>query len=194
MSFNRLKYDSCNLKKNNEESIGPGNYMIDTPLISDKVFNDNPKIVNQKSGVSIPKNVDWRFYNGPIDIESSLWNLNEPSSKCNKYKPPSYMSSEVVNPKIINFPSEDTRLSNPVMKEASCNRFETLCLNPQENIFFPTDSMVSTRIVFKDNHRPMIHKPNVNDMNPNEKMRSSPMINNVSGNFTEPMYQYDVCG
>jgi hypothetical protein len=194
MSFNRLKYDSCQLKKRNEESGGPGMYMIETPLIPDKVFNDNPRVVNQKSGAFIPKNVDWRFYNGPVDIESKLWNLEEPFSKCTPYQAPTYMDSETVIPEVIHFPSDDTRLSNPMLKEASCNRFESLCLNPQANIFFPMDNMVSTRIIFKDNHRPMIPKPKINDMNPNEEMAPAPSIQNVSGNFTGALYQYDVCG
>jgi hypothetical protein len=194
MSFNRLKYDSCQLKKQNDESSGPGMYMIETPIIPDKVFNDNPRVVNQKLGASIPKDVDWRFYNGPVDIESKLWNLEEPSSKCTSYQSPSYMRSETVEPEVIHFPSLDTRLSIPMLKEASCNRFESLCMNPQEHIFFPLDHTVSTRIVFKDNHRPMIPKPKINDMNPYEEMMNQAPIQNVSGNFTGALYQYDVCG
>ena len=37
--------------------------------------------------------------------------------------------------------------------------------------------------------------PNINDMNPNMPMRPCPKISpNVCGNYTEPLYQYDVCG
>jgi len=32
------------------------------------------------------KNVDWRFFAGPIDIDSELKNINKPYSKCSKYK------------------------------------------------------------------------------------------------------------
>ena len=31
MSFNRLKYDTSEVKKYNIESTGPGNYLYDTP-------------------------------------------------------------------------------------------------------------------------------------------------------------------
>ena len=48
MSFNRLKYDRCNISKYNQESTGPGNYMTGTPIMCNTCFNDNPRIINQK--------------------------------------------------------------------------------------------------------------------------------------------------
>jgi hypothetical protein len=37
--------------------------------------------------------------------------------------------------------------------------------------------------------------PNVNDMNPYGELKPCPKISpNVCGNYTEPLYQYDVCG
>ena len=84
MSFNRLKYDNCEVKKYNQESLGPGNYLYDTPIITDNCLNDNPRVINQKVGVSLNSNVDWRFYSGPVDVESELFNLNRNSSKCPK--------------------------------------------------------------------------------------------------------------
>ena len=50
MSFNRLKYDRCNITKYNQESTGPGNYMTGTPIMCNTCFNDNPRIINQKEG------------------------------------------------------------------------------------------------------------------------------------------------
>ena len=55
--------------------------------------------------------------------------------------------------------------------------------------------MISTRLLFKDNHRPSVINPNVNDMNPNETLRPSPKVSgDVVANHIEPLYQYDVCG
>ena len=55
--------------------------------------------------------------------------------------------------------------------------------------------MTSTRILVKDNHRPSVVLPNVNDMKPYEKMRECPKLaQGICGAFTEPLYQYDVCG
>ncbi len=51
MSFNRLKYDRCNITKYNQESTGPGNYMTGTPIMCNTCFNDNPRIINQKESL-----------------------------------------------------------------------------------------------------------------------------------------------
>jgi len=62
-------------------------------------------------------------------------------------------------------------------------------------VTFPGNYNTSTRIVVKDNHRPSVVMPQVNDMNPNEEMVPCPKISpNVCGNYTQPLYQYDVCG
>lgn len=232
MSFNRLKYDNCETKKYNQEMVGTGNYLLDTPIMCNNCYNDNPRIINQKNGVSINSNVDWRFYYGPVDIESELLNLNRRASNCpsNKYMPkcdPDACSNQgeicgagvieeckdsknplrnpwnrpgdnnLVNFENCFFPTEDTRLNNPStnLRGTGWNRFDPLCKDPQAQISFPGEFMTPTRIIVKDNHRPSIVAPKINDMNPNEKLRDCPKINkNVCGNFTNPLYQYDVCG
>jgi hypothetical protein len=234
MSFNRLKYDNCEVKNYNQQSTGPGNYLYDTPIMCDNCLNDNPRIINQKKGVSINSNVDWRFYYGPVDVESELFNLNRPSSNCpsksyipncdpksctnqgeicgtgglescndlndpnnplrNSWNRPG--DNNLVNFKNCFFPTEDTRLSNPStnLRGTGWNRFNPLCKNPQEQVTFGGQYMTSTRLVFRDNHRPSVVEPNINNMNPNEEMRESPKINSVSGNFTNSLYQHGVCG
>lgn len=89
MSFNRLKYDVCEQKQYIKESVGPGNYHVNQPLICATYFQDNPSIKMQKNGVSMDGSVDWRFYNGPVDVESELKLLTRPASRCpsNKYMP-----------------------------------------------------------------------------------------------------------
>lgn len=61
MSFNRLKYDNCETKLYNQESTGPGNYMIETPKECKLCWNDNPRIINQKVGDSLNSHVDWKI-------------------------------------------------------------------------------------------------------------------------------------
>lgn len=89
MSFNRLKYDTCEQKKELNESLGPGNYQMNTPVVCSNCLQDNPRIMAQKTGVSMNGNADWRFYSGPVDVESELRNINYPASKCpsKKYMP-----------------------------------------------------------------------------------------------------------
>ena len=83
----------------------------------------------------------------------------------------------------------------PVLRGTGINRFNHLLFDPQKQCMFPGEYLTSTRIVFKDNHRPCVTKPKVNDMNPYEKQEKCSKINgNVCGNFTKPLYQYDVCG
>jgi hypothetical protein len=199
MSFNRLKYDTCEIKQYNKESTGPGNYLYETPLICNNCFNPNPSIINQKTGVSINNNVDWRFYSGPVDIESELLNLNKRASRCPEEK---NSLGNLENDKLFNFPNcyfptEDTRLSNPStnLRGTGWNRFDPLCHDPQYQISFPGESMTPTRLVVKDNHRASVVPPKVNDMNPYQDMSPCPKISpDVCGNYTGPLYQYDVCG
>jgi hypothetical protein len=89
MSWTRLKYDTCEQKKAVHESVGPGNYRVEEPLNCGACFQSNPSIIMQKSGVSLQGGVDWRFYNGPVDVESDLRNLNRFASRCpsDKYIP-----------------------------------------------------------------------------------------------------------
>lgn len=232
MSFNRLKYDNCETKKYNQESSGPGEYMYNTPKDCKICWNDNVRIINQKVGDSMNSNVDWRFYNGPVDVESDLFNINRRSSSCpsNKYTPNcdpknfnnqgepcgsgviqscNKNNSELRNPwnrandnNLTNFENcyfqtEDTRLSNPNsnLRGTGINRFNPLLFEPQDKCMFPGEYLTSTRLVFKDNHRPSVVSPKVNDMNPYLKQESCPKIDkNVCGNYTKPLYQYDVCG
>lgn len=89
MSFNRLKYDRCESKEYNKQTVAPGDYYMKTPIMCNNCFNDNPWIQNQKTGVSLNSHVDWRFFAGPVDVESDLLNLNRSSSRCpvEKYTP-----------------------------------------------------------------------------------------------------------
>lgn len=89
MSFNRLMYDYCEGKKSLLESTGPGNYMNNTPVICGNCLQTDPNIIPNRTGASMNSNVPWRFYAGPIDVESELLNLNRAASKCpgNQYKP-----------------------------------------------------------------------------------------------------------
>lgn len=232
MSFNRLKYDECETKKYNKETSGPGNYMYNTPKDCKICWNDNPRIINQKVGDSMNSNVDWRYYAGPVDVESDLFNINRRSSSCpsNKYSPncgpndcnnqgepcgagviedcnnknnnlrnPWNRSNDnnLTNFENCYFDTEDTRLSNPNsnLRGTGINRFNHLLFDPQEQCMFPGEYLTSTRIVFKDNHRPSVTQPKVNDMNPYEKQEPCPKLDkNVCGNYTKPLYQYDVCG
>lgn len=89
MSFNRLNYDTCESKIAVKESVGPGLYQMGTPILCNTCYQDNPQIINQRGGVSMNSNTDWRFNSGPVDVETDLFNINRPATNCpsGKYEP-----------------------------------------------------------------------------------------------------------
>lgn len=174
--------------------------------------------MNQHNGVSMPRNVDWRFYTGPVDIESDLMGVHRIASRCpsKKYVPGNmdglgtneFQSTRTFDPQAITqmvntpcekFPTEDTRLSNPScnLRGTGINRFEDLCLDPQANIFIPTQVCMNTRMMAKDNYRPRPTVPKVNNMNPNMgplPCKSIPNYQGVCANYTTPLTVYNKCG
>tara|TARA_B110000967_G_C18816741_1_gene526517 strand:+ start:623 stop:1249 length:627 start_codon:yes stop_codon:yes gene_type:complete len=167
MSFNRLDYDKCSYKQEISESIGPGEYQLNTPFIScDDCYNRDPQIIMQRSGASVAKNMPM------IDVDSELININRKLSNCSndsfipKFNKEGEIdnSIEVVNFKNCDMPTtENTLLSNPPcnLKGTGWNRWEWLCQDPQAKVEIPFDYNISNRMVFKDNHRPVV--PNLID-------------------------------
>ena len=89
MSFNRLNYDMCAEKQSIKQSKGPGLYNVNTPVDCNQCHQTNPMVINQRGGTSLNTGVDWRFYTGPVDVESELMGVNRPASRCPKqqYEP-----------------------------------------------------------------------------------------------------------
>jgi hypothetical protein len=182
MSFNRIKYDNNQYMQDQQDSQKIGLYNYNTPIITNNCFQSNPRIMQQRNGVSLSKDVDWRFNHGPVDIESDLRNNSDPlkgdfRQKVNYNKGLTHFDD-------CNLPTDDTRLSNPVLRGISIDRFNPLCQNPQNNIIFPGANLISSRTLMKDNHRPLYAVPAVNSMNPNDH---HDIINN-----TNPVYENSI--
>lgn len=226
MSFNRLAYDTCESKVAIKESVSPGLYQMNTPVLCNTCFQDNPQIISQKGAVSMNANTDWRFYAGPVDVETDLLNINRPATRCpdGKYEPRcpncnvvisgqpcgqgvsnvclncratlpkgAMCNQDLVNLPDCHFPVENTRLSNPpsTLRGTGWNRFEYLCLDPQDNVLFPGEYDVPTRLVLRDNFRPCVRKPKINSMHPDEKWNNRcEQLNIGSGmhGYGEPLY------
>ena len=89
MSFSNLRYDTEEQKERLKQSIEVGNYKYKQPLNCGACYQNNPMIKMQKSGVSMDGSSKWRFYDGPVDVESELRNLNRIAVKYSsgKYTP-----------------------------------------------------------------------------------------------------------
>ena len=104
-----------------------------------------------------------------IDVDSELMNLTRSASNCpsKKYVPDGSQCGKVNKEEQLQhgkdcfFTVEDTRISNPAcnLRGTGWNRFEWLCLDPQDRVLIPFDYNISNRIVVKDNHRPCIPTP-----------------------------------
>ena len=168
MSFNRLNYDTCSYQHSLAESVGPGEYMLtEPPNVTSPCFAESPQIRLQRQGVSVTREMPL------IDVDSELMNLTRSASNCpsKKYIPNGEQCDEskkleeaknnLVHGDDCYFTVEDTRLSNPAcnLRGTGWNRWEWLCLNPQERVLMPFDHNINNRLVAKDNHRPCIPKP-----------------------------------
>ena len=89
------------------------------------------------------------------------------------------------------FNQEHTRLSNAPcnLRGTGWNRWEWLCINPQERVEIPFDWNVSSRTLAKDNHRPCIPTPL--DQTPAMPLGGElpcPKLSGVCGNYIQPLY------
>ena len=189
MSFNRLNYDTCAYKRILSESTGPGIYQLNKPQIDceqcypypptvrlqsqgDSVFSDQSRIDTDSELIGITR----KYSRCP----TKKYIPNCPYCKCSTGYPCGQgvatacgscaeklkrgemcTENKLRHWKDCFIPSEDTRFSNPVsnLRGTGFNRWEWLCLDPQEKIFHPYDFNINNRLIVKDNHRPIIPTP-----------------------------------
>jgi len=150
-------YDTCDERTRLAESMAVGNYALQVPVPAFPCYPANPQIIAQKAG-----------FISNVNVESQLFNMNVPATRC------------PIQPEQINGPSQygyepdceipiqNTRLSNPpcTLRGTGWNRFDPICMNPQDQIFFPGEYQIPTRLVFRDNHRPLLPRVRINSMDP----------------------------
>lgn len=165
MSFNRLKYDEKTSKHELLESIGTYEYQIGTPLQTENCFPTDTSNIIQRNGVSVDASRPM------VDVNSDLLGINRKLTKdpSEKFLPKLDKEGNLVSddsPKLHykdckNETTEYTRLTNPSsnLRGTGWNRWEWLCLDPQERTEIPFDFNISNRIVVKDNHRACVPNP-----------------------------------
>lgn len=188
MSFNRLNYDTGAYTQELNQSVGPGVYKLGEPQIScEQCYPYPPSVRLQSQGNSIDKTkflidvdsellgLNRRKSKDPSKnyvpcCPESVCTSGQPcgqgviggcKTKKNLKRGQRYPDDNLRHFKDCFIPAEDTRLSNPAcnLRGTGWNRWEWLCLDPQERIEVPFDYNISNRIIVKDNHRPCIPKP-----------------------------------
>ena len=179
MSLNSLHYDTCASYQRAVDSVGPGQYFIGVPSnrpSCTSCFAPDPRVRIQRTGYrpGITPIPDY-YENTPerplVDTESDLLGHQVLASRCQE--PRSRLAvgdnnleegtiSETNNVETVScgLEADDTRLSNPAstLRGIGFNRWNPLCKNPQETPVQlpPFVNNVSSRILMKDNHRPIV--------------------------------------
>jgi hypothetical protein len=165
-SFTSSLYDSCNIEKKNQESIGPYNWITDSVHeSSNKCFvQQSPFMQNQFQ--SIPYNL--------VDIESDLRNQTMLLSRCPdvKYNPAKREKSEglpcdcehckklkkSINECTSTFLTPNyTRVQKPcnIFSGININRFHPLCDELQDANYIQSNDYIgtNTRLLIRDSFR-----------------------------------------
>ena len=172
MSFTRQNNDTGAYEQHLSESVGPGLYKLNEPAVScEPCYPWAPTVRLQRQGNSIDTSKNL------IDIDSELLNITRKDSKCpskqylpkceggacDQLKTQKGFCKDTCNTNFKDcfFHQESTRLSNPActLRGTGFNRWQWMCKDPQNDVFAPFDTNVSTRLLARDNHRPCIPTP-----------------------------------
>tara|TARA_B110000208_G_scaffold116960_2_gene143312 strand:+ start:71 stop:748 length:678 start_codon:yes stop_codon:yes gene_type:complete len=216
MSFTGTKYDLVATGIEARNSVNQGLYYLNEPRINCTGCYPYPPTVRlQKMGDSVVPT------NELVDLESELKgqtvgrapyilskNPNAQYMPNGEYNPTQDNNFKTHNLKDCFFPKEYTRLDNPAsnIRGMGPNRFQWLCLNPQDKVAFNTgDSRLpfnwnqSSRIIAKDNNRPVLPTP-LGQKNvwpkPVDKCLLSPYQSNINLNMCNKnnKIQMNFCG
>lgn len=159
MSWSRARYDDPTYKHKLGETIGPGEYMTQTPRNCDDCVYYAPGVILDRKGAAVCEKA-------LIDVDSELMGISRKYSQCpgNKYLPssePFCKPNTNAYKECYDLVPEPTLISNPkcTNKETTVNRWEWLCTDPQKNSLVPFDFLINNRLIVKDAHRPLIEKP-----------------------------------
>jgi hypothetical protein len=150
MSFTRFHDDPCRINKQLQESTDPGRYMLNMPGNGDKPYYiEDPYIRIQGWGANLRTNT--------INLESNLKGLNQPLSRdClqNNYLKTAVNSSPISYPSTQPSFVEQSRVTHPAWtyRDLEQTNWYYPQLNPQENVCFPFQNNLSTRILEKNNY------------------------------------------
>jgi hypothetical protein len=167
MSSSRLDFDGDSYKYHLRESVGPGDYMVSTPIHEcGECLTENPYIRPSLKPSSFNRQAEL------VDVGSELSGRTRTASLCptKQYLPIAKYNNVGVHPTKETsecsafLHTEDTKLSNPpcTLKGHGINRWMWLPEDPQNFALTPFENHrlgVSNRVVVKDNHVPCMPVP-----------------------------------
>ena len=151
MSFTRFHDDPCRIKKQNQESTGPGRYMLDVPGNGLKpCFMEDPFVRLQKWGANLHSNT--------INLESALIGIDRKQGRdCINQVKPLPKNNTIQYPSCEPF-TEQPRAIMPAWtaRDLEQNNFNYLPLDPQEHTCIPFQNNLNTRLIERDNFKPQV--------------------------------------
>lgn len=167
MAFTRFKYDECRVKKQLQQSTGPGRWIMNVPGNgSHPDYMADPFIRLQKWGANLRTNV--------INLESDLMGVNRTINKdClgkDNYKNFNVPNEPIQYPTNINLTTGQSRATHPAWWYRDKEQVDWYYppLNPQENTCLPFMNNLNTRILEKDYFTPkrdcIINETNNNNL------------------------------
>jgi len=159
MSFTRFHDDPCRIRKQLQESTGPGRYYLNMPGNgSNPCFFNDPQIRMQKWGANLENVVN----GAPIDIDSDLKGVTRKLTKYNQKS--QFPHSGVPITQKVEYPicgdalTDESRATHPawMYRALSQNREYPLFLDPQENVCMRFHNNLNTRLLERDNFVPKI--------------------------------------
>uniref|UniRef100_A0A6C0LI49 Uncharacterized protein n=1 Tax=viral metagenome TaxID=1070528 RepID=A0A6C0LI49_9ZZZZ len=148
MSFTRFHDDPNRVKKQIQESTGPGRYMLDVPGNGLKpCFMEDPFVRLQKWGANLQTNT--------INLESALMGIDRKDGRdCIDQIKKMPKSSTIEYPSCEPF-TEQPRATMPAWtaRDLEQNNFSYLPLDPQEHTCIPFQNNLNTRLIERDNFK-----------------------------------------
>lgn len=145
MASTRFHDDECRIKKQLQESTGPGKYMLNVPgQGSTLTYFDDPHIRMQNWGGNLRTNF--------FDLENELRRPSNNFRDCANVSEDRVFTIAKDTNEYNNEVTSQSRVTHPVweFREKGVNNFDYLFMNPQENVCFPFHNNISTRITEKD--------------------------------------------
>lgn len=156
-----IKSSKCRIEKDLQISTNPGRYSLNTPGPGgNSVYKEDPFIRLQKYGANNLTN--------PVNVESDLKGITRNTNKdCLSFSYKNHVpySQKLVSEKTCSVSTEQSRAIMPAWtaRDLEQTNWSILPLNPQENVCFPFENNLSTRILEKDYFVPKY--PCVSDQN-----------------------------